>query len=363
VLPALALLLLGAAPLAAQQVEVGAYAGRISDERGASRDALQLGAAALWAGSGGALRLGGSGALLDGGALLGSAQAAAEVRTPRLGVFAVVLGGEASGAGSDAGYRGAWTALRPRLELSGARWGASVGPELGWAGEGWAERGRGGVLPVGSPPGGAPMQWRGVQGARAEAWGGGGPLSVRGSWAVQQAGTDEWRDLVASAALRQGAFTLSGSAGQRSGAEAELWASGGARYELGAGVALQASAGRYPRDPLLGRAGGRFATVGVSIAPGSAARPRRAVRSAGGVVPLALHAAPGAKVEIVGDFTGWRPEPVREVEAGRYVYPARLAPGRYRFVFRVDGETRLPGGFQSEPDAFGGRSAVVSVEA
>lgn len=91
-------------------------------------------------------------------------------------------------------------------------------------------------------------------------------------------------------------------------------------------------------------------------APGAGAEMHRS-----GPARLALRAVAGARVEVLAEWTDWQPYPVPEVRPGEYVLEVVLPPGSHRFLFRVDGELRLPEGFPTESDDFGGEHAVVRV--
>lgn len=49
-----------------------------------------------------------------------------------------------------------------------------------------------------------------------------------------------------------------------------------------------------------------------------------------------------AKVELAGDFTGWKEAPVvlKKQKSGLWKTAVSLAPGRYQYRFLVDGEWR-----------------------
>ena len=66
-------------------------------------------------------------------------------------------------------------------------------------------------------------------------------------------------------------------------------------------------------------------------------------------------------MELVADWTGWKPVIVEEANPGVYEVVVRLPVGTHRFAFRVNGEWRTPEGHATEPDGYGGRHAVVRV--
>ncbi len=175
-------------------------------------------------------------------------------------------------------------------------------------------------------------------------------------------------DRSASAELALGPLVLAGSAGRRlSPMERLTFASGTAVLSLGQSVSLQGSAGRYPSSYLTGASGGRFISVGVVL---RAVRPRApqlprvhgvpAVR--GGATRLSLRAPDATRVELAGDWNGWKPVPAKRAANGVWYADVRLQPGEYRYAFRVDGGAwRVPEGAVTSDDGFGGKSAYITV--
>jgi 1,4-alpha-glucan branching enzyme len=76
--------------------------------------------------------------------------------------------------------------------------------------------------------------------------------------------------------------------------------------------------------------------------------------------------APAAQqVELLGDFTDWdkAPLPLRKGKAGRWSKVISLAPGRYEYRYRVDGEwLNDPECLHRMPNAFGGENCVCVVD-
>jgi hypothetical protein len=88
----------------------------------------------------------------------------------------------------------------------------------------------------------------------------------------------------------------------------------------------------------------------------------------GGTLPVRLvMMQPGAKVvQVAGDFNGWNPAqtPLERVSAdGAWSVTIPLKPGRYAYMFVVDGRQWVADPFASEQkdDGFGSRNAVVDV--
>lgn len=77
---------------------------------------------------------------------------------------------------------------------------------------------------------------------------------------------------------------------------------------------------------------------------------------------------PGARsVAIVGDFNGWDPmrSPLERAEAGVWSTTLELAPGRYNYLFLVDGEQWIvdPLAVETSVDGFGARNSVLDLGA
>jgi hypothetical protein len=145
------------------------------------------------------------------------------------------------------------------------------------------------------------------------------------------------------------------------------WGSVEAAAGLGSRVAVEASAGWYPRD-VTGFAEGAYAQVGIRVfalrAPAAFRPPRDPVeirRLDDGRLRLALRYRAGvSRLEIAGDWNGWRPMPLRP-DAGRWVAELEVAAGTYAYALIADGDWVLPDGVQGVDDGFGGRVARLIV--
>ncbi len=76
-------------------------------------------------------------------------------------------------------------------------------------------------------------------------------------------------------------------------------------------------------------------------------------------VEFSLKAGKAKAVELVGDFNSWKPGVLplsRDGKNWRIMVP--LPPGRYRYLFRVDGQTRLDPQARSENDRDGRKVSV-----
>jgi len=205
-------------------------------------------------------------------------------------------------------------------------------------------------------------------GAQWQALGGDLPLSlsyredhnrVAGAWFV---------DRMAGASFAVGRLLLGGSVGRReSPAESVTFANGSALLRLTSALSLQGGVGRYPSSLLTGAAGGRYVSVGLMLRSGVPRRPSLprptgvpAVRAP--ETRLSIRAPDATRVELAGDWNDWTPVPARRAANGVWYVDVALAPGEYRYAFRVDGGAwRVPEGAVTSDDGFGGKSAYVTV--
>lgn len=166
------------------------------------------------------------------------------------------------------------------------------------------------------------------------------------------------------------------------------WGSLSAAAWLTPRVALVASGGTYPVDPIQGFPGGRFVSVSVRFATlhlrtaKSAPEPVRvgavepiapeplsglesfhADRETPGTVVLRVN-APGAHlIEITGDFSGWSPVRLQAAGDGIWKGSFPLAPGQYQMNLRVDGGNWVvPPGLLSLKDEFGGSVGLLVIQ-
>jgi hypothetical protein len=105
----------------------------------------------------------------------------------------------------------------------------------------------------------------------------------------------------------------------------------------------------------------RAAVVGVE----PASSPAAAAGASAVLVRLVL-VHPGAMtVEVAGDFNGWNPArtPLEPLAGGAWAATVPLEPGRYKYMFVVDGEQWVVDPFAAEQidDGFGSRNAVLDV--
>jgi hypothetical protein len=342
----------GSSALNAQRVELQVLGGQVSDESGAVGRGLTLAPAVAWAGKGRWLRLEGRGTALEGGGRLMGAGA---------GFYLGHLGGpiELGASGSAGlltageGFRSVTGELSPGLRVNAGAASVGAGIAVRAASLSSAAPWRRAI-----PFGGASASTVAAQSIWAEARTGADALSIGVIGRVSRADGRSWREANAGASLHLGKVSLSGFVGARLGDAEGRWGGAAASVRVAPGVELLAQLAQHASDPLTGQPGGRTAAVGVSLSRGSLSA---STSTASRTVRLALRAAPGARVELLGDWNDWRPEPVTDQGGGVFAGEVRLPPGVYHFVFRVNGQLRVPEGYETAPDDFGGRSAVVRV--
>ena len=101
-------------------------------------------------------------------------------------------------------------------------------------------------------------------------------------------------------------------------------------------------------------------------APPAADPPSAAVATPSTVfVRLVIVHAGARSVQVAGDFNGWDPArtPLDEVSAGAWTVTIPLQPGRYEYMFVVDGQQWIadPFAVEHKDDGFGSRNAVLDV--
>jgi hypothetical protein len=112
---------------------------------------------------------------------------------------------------------------------------------------------------------------------------------------------------------------------------------------------VHVAGGKYAADRLTGAPEGRFINAGLSIALSGGDRtlpkPAGAPRLAAGMTRLSITARDARQVELAGDFTRWEMKPAQRAANGVWYVDVAVAPGRYRYAFRIDGkEWRTPEG-------------------
>lgn len=206
----------------------------------------------------------------------------------------------------------------------------------------------------------------------AGAWVQAGPGRLVVRYTDQRVDGEHFPEMTLSAVLTRGPIDLTAFAGYRSSpfqnVDADAWGGASAAIWLRSNLALLISGGRYAPDVIQGIPGGDFLSVGVRFAP----QRRRVLVPA---APLALvfsrdtarrgvgFQLPEADtVEVAGDWNGWEPIPLSRGPDGRWVLPADLEPGVYRFNLRVDGRDWIvPAEVPAIDDGFGGQVGLLLI--
>lgn len=355
-----------AAPLTAQGAELTIGAAHMADPSGAGRSGLRIAPSFGRSAPRGAWRAGASVFLAEGDRAWVGAGADANATVAASGRVAATV--EASAAAETVGD-GLWASaarFAPAARIAGASWGASAGPVLGVsyareaaARESWPR------LPFGAADERGAAS-RALVGCRATAWAASGRSGGAAAWSASSLDGAAWREASLRLRHRAGALELEASGGMRHGALDDRWVSGSVSLRLREPLTVTAALGGHPSDPLVARAGGSFAALSLSYSPGRGAGGRGPVPPARvapppRVVTVSIAAPRGAEVTIAGDWNRWTPERLARRPDGRYAADLTLPAGTYRFIVRVNGEARVPDGYPSESDAFGGRSALLRV--
>ena len=359
-----------AAESAAQEAELQISAGRVMDERGDVHGGLALAPGLTWSPGPSAVGVAAQGTWFDGGKVLGTGGAWARTVFGIRGRVAAVMDGEGWLTASSGGYRAVTGAFRPRLQVTSSGWGMEAGPHLTLLHEEIVE-------PSGFYAPGRTLfgddrtsredgQIRSERALGVGGWLARGPVTLRAGWRTTSLATSSWQDWTGEGVLSLGRGLIGVRAGARTGGPREEWMAGRAEGRLGRRAAVAVEAGRNPSAPLTRRRGGSYASIGLRLSGGTGRGgevPRPLPVRTAGMTRIVLNAPPGARVELLADWNGWRPEAVVEAEPGRYAVSPRLEPGVYRFAFRVNGKWRTPDGFEVEPDEFGGERALLRVSA
>jgi hypothetical protein len=166
--------------------------------------------------------------------------------------------------------------------------------------------------------------------------------------------------------LARGPLRLWGSAGRwyAGGVDRVSWAAG-VSAAIGDAMELQAGGRGNAFDPLYVSSTETSFWTGISlrIGGGRAARAPVPAHYAGGRATIRIAASAAAGVpSIAGDFTGWKPVPMRR-DGSRWTYEAALAPGVYHYAFVAeDGSWFVPKSVPGrQDDGMGGHVAVLVV--
>ena len=286
------------------------------------------------------------------------------------------LGGElsavAGGSRTEDGVGSGQLRAVARAHVAGSRVGAWAGAGVGTASDG--------------------LTSRGTRLTEVGAWAQGASFGVVATLApTVAADTVRFTDAQLSLRWRGTRAEFDGALGWRSSRrglaaaeDPDSWASASASLRVTRRLAVVASGGTYPLDPLQGLPAGRFASIGLRLTgPGSGptdefARETRevardrlvrdgigtlAVRRRGdGRYELRVRVAGADRVELTGDLTAWTPVPMRPQADGWWTLAVDAAPGTYELTVRRDGRAWVvPPGLTERRDEFGGVSGLVSL--
>lgn len=231
--------------------------------------------------------------------------------------------------------------------------------------------------------------WAGVSGARARnsldadavtaviptagVWLRTGPARVTLSYLHTILDGDAWPEADLSVAVTRGPLDVTAYAGWRRAPfedqEEDPWFGASAAWWVRPEVAVVASGGRYGPDLLQGIPGGDFVSVGVRFTPRrsrpvppEAPLPLIFTRERADAGMIAFRVAGAREVSIAGDWNDWTPIPLRSDRQGRWILPAGIPPGVYRFNLLVDGtEWVVPEDVPSLDDGFGGTVGLLVI--
>ncbi|HJU66671.1 MAG TPA: glycogen-binding domain-containing protein [Gemmatimonadaceae bacterium] len=169
---------------------------------------------------------------------------------------------------------------------------------------------------------------------------------------------------------------IDAAAGRRSvrhGGHTDTWLFGGS-VMLTERLALVGSTGTSAFDIAQGLPGGRYATIALRVTTRAGgplelrsrsratARGMETWREQDGTVLLVVHAPRARRVELMGDFTDWRPLVMQREADDHFAARIRLPAGSYRINVRVDGGTWMaPPGTTQVADEYNGAAGLLVI--
>jgi len=149
----------------------------------------------------------------------------------------------------------------------------------------------------------------------------------------------------------------------------EAWAGASAALWVRANLAIVVAGGDYAADVLQGLPGGRYFSVGLRLTrrrsrpiPITAPAPIVYTPEAARAGSISFEVSGAQTVEIAGDWTEWRRRPLEQDDDGRWLVPASLTPGVYRFNLWVDGSRWVvPEGVAEVDDGYGGKAGLLII--
>lgn len=164
-----------------------------------------------------------------------------------------------------------------------------------------------------------------------------------------------------------------GSRSPAYGGGSRLWGGVNVVAWLRPSVAVVAAAGSYAVDPTQGFPAGRYLSLALRLArhtrtnrgePDPVVEPVGfvAAPAGGGRQTLRIRAPGAKKVELMGDFTAWRPVALSPSAGGWWTVTLPMARGVHQLNSRSDGgEWRVPAGLPELRDEFGGVVGILTV--
>ena len=188
--------------------------------------------------------------------------------------------------------------------------------------------------------------------------------------------TIRYLETEAHVAWARGRVTLDAAAGRRTSPDApgaDTWLLGSS-VMLTDRIAVVGTAGATAVDLAQGLPGGRYATIALRVTtrPGgelemrsrsrASARDLATLREADGTVLLVVHAPRARRVEVMGDFTDWRPMALRREADDHFAVRITLPAGSYRINVRVDGGMwTAPPGTTPVADDYNGAAGLLVI--
>lgn len=309
----------------------------------------------------------------SGGSWSTQGSADGSVFTRRAGLLLGEIEGSAGGSSHNDGSRTGQLLAIARAHLAAANHGAWIGAGAGGAWDG--------------------VIWRSVRQGEAAAWvRSGAATAFVSATPVRVDDSVRYTDAQLSASFNLPVLELGASGGFRSGhnlptfgGNAKSWGNLSITGWIASRIAIVASAGSYPVDFTQGFPGGRFASLSVRLGsrrfPPATASVREldalkaistpaprggitfSIRSRGGLTHELLVKAPSAmSVEVMGDFTGWKPVSLQSSGSGLWTALLPIESGIHELNVRIDGGTwMVPPGLPAKRDEFGGSVAVLIV--
>ena len=236
--------------------------------------------------------------------------------------------------------------------------------------------------------------WRSVRQGEVAAWGHiGSATAFASATPVIVDDSIKYTDAQLSASFNLPVVELSASGGFRNGSNlptlggnAKSWGNVSITGWLASRLAIVASAGTYPVDFTQGFPGGRFASLSVRLgsrrfppatpsvheiddlssisSPASRGGISFQSRNVGGTIrELRLRAPVAQKVEVMGDFTGWKPVQLQNAGGGWWSASFPIPRGMHELNLRVDGGAWIaPPGIPSKKDEFGGSVGMLIIQ-